>query len=237
MNQTSSEPAGTKDRILDAAEQLFSENGFDATSLRMITAAAQVNLAAVNYHFRSKEALIQAVFFRRLEPINQKRIELLDDLERCAGRGPLPIEDVLRAFFSPALRLSRELPDRGVHFVRLMGRMYAEPGDRVRSILMGQFGDLAVRFVAALKRALPGLPEVDLFWRLHFTIGAMAHTMAGSHYLPIYSGGKCDTSDVDGTIDRLVAFLAAGFRAAVKPHYAAEQSNGHTARAAVRSRR
>ena len=101
-------PAVTKDKILDAAEALFMEHGFEATSLRSITTAAAVNLAAVNYHFGSKEELFQAVLTRRLDPMNQERLDLLTRLEHDAGPAPLPCDRILSAMFVPALRLARD---------------------------------------------------------------------------------------------------------------------------------
>src|SRR3954462_6664616 len=87
--------ADTKTRILDAAELLFMEHGYEATSLRSLTAAAGVNLASVNYHFGSKDVLFQAVLTRRLDPMNQERIALLEKLERDAGGKPLAVEKIL----------------------------------------------------------------------------------------------------------------------------------------------
>src|SRR5947209_1582864 len=102
----------TRDRILDAAEELFMEHGFEATSLRQITTAAEVNLAAVNYHFGSKEELFQSVLTRRLDPMNQERMALLTAYEQCAAPHPLSCEKIMSAMFIPALRLARD-PDRG----------------------------------------------------------------------------------------------------------------------------
>src|SRR4029453_10479795 len=104
--------AATKARILDAAEALFMEHGFEATSLRSITAAASVNLAAVNYHFGSKEELFQAVLTRRLDPMNQRRVALLDRFERESASEPLSCERIIVALFVPALELARD-PERG----------------------------------------------------------------------------------------------------------------------------
>src|SRR5258707_12134788 len=84
----------TKSRILDVAEQLFMEHGFEATSLRQLTSSAGVNLAAVNYHFGTKEELFQTVLTRRLDPMNQERIELLGRLERDHGNRPLARERI-----------------------------------------------------------------------------------------------------------------------------------------------
>lgn len=204
----------TKERILDAAERLFAQHGYAATSLRMITTEAGVNLAAVNYHFHSKDTLIQAVLGRRLGPMNEKRLAMLDACEAEAREGPLPLEPVIRAFISPLLQFRHDPSLGGVDFFKqLMGRMYVEPGDNVRQILLDQMREVARRFTAAFRRALPGLPLVDLMWRMHFGIGAMAHTLAGTYHLKVLSGGLCDPSDVEGTVERMVAFLAAGLRA------------------------
>lgn len=203
----------TKTRILDAAERLFAERGFAATSLRAITAEAGVNLAAVNYHFHSKEALLHAVFARRLGPLSQRRLQMLDEAETRVGRRPPPLEHILEAFAAPTLRLRAELAQSGASFQRLMGRLVSEPGEHVQTIFRDQFAETSVRFQAALAKALPKLPPVDLLWRIHFTIGAMAFTMAGTHILKVLAGDRCDPSDVEGTIRRLVTFLAAGLRA------------------------
>jgi len=204
---------GTKQLLLDAAERLFAEKGFAATSLRTITAEAGVNLAAVNYHFRSKEALLQAVLARRLAPVNQKRLEMLSACEAGAGGGPLPLDGVVEAFLAPPLRLFREAGQDRMALQRLLGRIYLEPGARTRQIFAEQFGEVARRFTVALKRALPGLPAEELFWRIHFTIGVMAHTLAGRHLLEAVSGGLCDPNDPEGALARMVAFVVAGLRA------------------------
>ena len=117
-------PAATKDRILDAAEALFMEHGFEATSLRAITAAAAVNLAAVNYHFGSKEELFQAVLTRRLDPMNQRRLALLDRFERDAASAPLSCERIIVALFVPALELARDPERGGKDFLRLLASDY-----------------------------------------------------------------------------------------------------------------
>jgi len=210
MNQA--EP-DTKTRLLDAAETLFAERGFAATSLRAITAAAQVNLAAVNYHFRSKQALLEAVFARRLGPINRRRLELLASAQARAGRRAPPLEEILEAFIGPAFRLRAELAGSGTSFQRLMGRLFSEPGEHVQAILKPQFAEVAAGFLPALERALPRLPGAELAARIHFMVGAMAHTLAGTHVMQLFVGDRCDPSDAEGTIRRLVSFLAAGLRA------------------------
>ncbi len=217
MNQANvqvSPPAPTtKDRILDAAERLFAHHGFASTSLRKITSEAGVNLAAVNYHFHSKEALIHAVFARRIVPLNQKRLQMLDECEAAAGDGPPGLEGVIRAFVGPVIHLGEDPALGGMDFRRLMGRMYVEPGDAVRRILLEQMREVARRFTTAFRRIFPELPLVELLWRMHFGIGVMAHTLAGTYQLEVMSGGLCDPADVKLTVERVVTFLAAGLRA------------------------
>ena len=201
----------TKDRILDAAERLFARDGFEATSLRAITAEAQVNLAAVNYHFQSKEALVQAVIGRRMGPVNAQRLALLDAYEAAAaGAVPYRSNKSLDAFLRPIVEM---VGSHAHEFVPLIGRLYTEPGDFAVRLYKEQFEPLAQRFIPAFQRALPDLPRDELIWRLHFAIGALAHTMAASKMLEMMSGGRCNVSDVEGTLARLKAFVIAGFTA------------------------
>ena len=197
----------TKQRILDAAERLFASHGFAATSLRSIISAAGVNLAAVHYHFRSKEALLEAVILRRAEPVNRERLALLD-------AGPASLEKVIEAFLAPTVALARD-PERAA-FVRLMGRLHAESTEELARIVHKHFAEVLRRYGEALKRSLPEVPLPELFWRMHFSIGAMAHALCAGHQLRIISGGACDGSDSDAMLHRLVDFIAAGFRAPVQ---------------------
>jgi len=203
----------TKHRILDTAENLFATKGFDGTSLRSITGEAQVNLAAVHYHFGSKEALIRAVMARRVEPLNRERLTLLDACEAASPGGAPPVEEILRAFLRPSLRILRS-PDRGDALIRqLMGRVIISSDELMESLLIENFGEVGQRFMAALLRSLPHLARPDLAWRFLFTLGSMAFTMTDHRKLKFISGGTADPADVETALEQLVAFLAAGFRA------------------------
>lgn len=202
----------TKQRILDVAEQMFADQGFAGTSLRAITTAAEVNLAAVHYHFKSKESLLEAVVVRRLEPVNRERLELLDEYERRAGKDGPTVEEVLTAFVTPAVRLIRNSAE-GSLFGRLMGRLHWETRASFAVIAKKHFGPLFRRFETALGHSLPGLRPEDLFWRMHFAVGAMAHTLTSSDTLETMSRGLCKSSDSETAIPQLIHFLAAGFRA------------------------
>jgi AcrR family transcriptional regulator len=199
----------TKERILDAAEELFAEEGF-TTSLRHITANAGVNLAAVNYHFGSKDGLIEQVFARRLEPLNRERLMLLDRIEVAAGDAAPPVEQVVEAFVGPPLRAS--LDPRAATFMRLFGHTLSDPDARILQMFTDQFETVLRRFSAALGRALPHLGREEIVWRLLFMVGAMAHTMALSDKLPDLTHGVCDPSDPEATLRRLVPFVAGGMR-------------------------
>jgi AcrR family transcriptional regulator len=198
-----SDRTDTKIRILDAAEKLFGMRGFDSTSLRDITAEAEVNLAAVNYHFQSKDSLMEAVICRRIEPVNRRRLELLE----AAGDNPT-VEQILRAFLSPViveLKISSVAP--------LLGRALADPGQFLERIVRPQFAPLGQRFAEALGRALPELSPAEITWRQHFMVGGMTHLLMWRPYLKEMTGGLCDSSDREALLDRAVLFFGAGFRA------------------------
>jgi AcrR family transcriptional regulator len=195
----------TKGRILDTAERLFAERGYGATSLRSIIGEAGVNLAAVHYHFRSKEGLLDAVMSRRLEPVNRERLALLDECEREAGDGPPDLEKVLEALIAPPLRVRRD--PAFATFARLMGRVLAESD---MCVIRKHFGQTIERFMTALRKALPDLPVGELQWRAHFSVGCLAHTLLhrATPVLELESPGQVTT-------ESLVTFIAAGFRAPV----------------------
>ena len=188
----------TKIKILDAAEKLFGRHGFDGTSLRDITAEAHVNLAAVNYHFQSKEALIDALIERRLGPINQLRIEILESL------GPAPrLEAILEAFLSPVI--NKDVP------VLLIARLLANPSEFVERVYNRHLRPTLLRFSSALTDALPGLSSDEIFWRIHFMAGSMTHVLALAEVATqMKESVTCNRKEL---IERMVIFLAAGFRA------------------------
>jgi AcrR family transcriptional regulator len=206
--------AGTKTRILDAAELLFMEHGFEATSLRSLTSAAGVNLAAVNYHFGSKEELFQAVLTRRLDPMNQERIDLLAKVEREASGRALSCEKILFAMLIPALRLARDERRGGKNFLRLLGRAYADPAPFIRHFLSAQYAEMIGRYKEAFLRALPNLSRQELTWRLHFVMGALSYTLAGTDALKLFAHMTATDKDNDELLlQRLAPFLVAGLKA------------------------
>ena len=203
----------TKTRILDAAERLFVEHGFEATSLRSLTSAAGVNLAAVHYHFGSKEELFQAVLTRRLDPMNQERIDLLGKVEREAGSRPPSCEKVLFAMLIPALRLARDEKRGGKQFLRLVGRAYADPAPFIRHFLSAQYAEMIGRYKEAFLKALPHLSRQELTWRLHFVMGALSYTLAGTDAMKLFAEATATTHNDELLLQRLAPFLVAGLKA------------------------
>src|SRR5258706_5759258 len=178
--------ADTKTRILDAAEQLFMEHGFEATSLRQLTSSAAVTLAADNYHFGSRKELFEAVLTRRLDPMTQERIELLAKLERESGEKPPACERILAAMLVPALRLARDERRGGKNFLRLLGRAYADPAPFLRHFLSAQYTEMIARYKEAFHRALPPLSRQEVTRRLPFVMGALAFTFASTDTLELF---------------------------------------------------
>ena len=136
----------TRERILDAAEGLFMAHGFEATSMRMITGMAHVNLAAVNYHFGTKDALIHEVFRRRLRDLNRRRLAALSAEEVAAGGAPVKPSRIVEAFFGVSIEMASDTQHGGATFMRLLGRTYTEPNEFVRKFLAEEYAEVVDRF-------------------------------------------------------------------------------------------
>lgn len=198
----------TKERILGAAEQLFARHGFVGASLRQVTAAAKVNLAAVNYHFGSKENLINEVFRRRLDELNTRRIAALDSV---LAAGPLCLESLLNAFIKPALELSLDRNSDGA-FIRLLARAYAEHNDALRKFLSDNYGHVLRRFHAAFAALLPDLDKEAINWRLDIVAGALIYAMA-DFGVTKRKNGVSEQAHREYAAEHLVRFATAGLRA------------------------
>jgi len=200
----------TRSRILDVAEELFSERGFDRVSIRHITKKAQVNLAAINYHFGSKEDLIAAIFEREFVPVNKARLTALDAVQRSGKKNP-KVEDILEAFIRPTVQCSIGSTKGGKAFSKLFGRCLSEPSPEIEELLKRQFEPLVERMDAALMKALPQLTRSEIFWCMKFTFGALHHwLLTKDRFLPVW----LEAIEVEEQIQKLISFSAAGFRAA-----------------------
>lgn len=204
----------TKTRILDAAEQLFAKNGFHNTSMRAITGEAEANLAAVNYHFGSKEALLQAVFERRLLPLNQLRKEQLLLVLEAANRAgnPPAATDLMRAFIEPILVFLEADPGNRA-FIALVGRSMVEMDSTIRDCFIHLIEPLFQLLFSCLQQALPNMPKETLLLRLQFAMGAMAHTMMMPDRPPLQIAKKIGSFNTDNISEGLIQFVCAGLEA------------------------
>lgn len=207
----------TRARILDAAERLFMAHGYDGTSMRQITGEAGVNLAAVNYHFGSKEALIQEVFRRRLNWLNEERMRALDELEVTTDGQPLKPSQIVDAFFGTMIRMAEDEERGGVIFLRLLGRTLTEPSDFIRAFLAHEYKTVVERYKEALFRSLPDVPKAEIVWRFHFMLGATSYAIAGTDALRLVTDWGIEAEDSEDRLDRLlprlISFLIGGLRA------------------------
>lgn len=194
---------GTRERILDAAETLFIEHGFAATSVRAIATQAGVNLAATNYHFGNKKGLFAAVLHRRIEPINAARLERLALLHKdiADGKRQLTLRSVLESFFEP-LKEGIANPSAPA----LIGRMYGEPESLTRPIFEEEFQEVAQTFQMAIAAILPGVSREEIRWRFHFMIGSMIHLL--QMHAPL--GSESTYESFTAGLPRLIDFVQAG---------------------------
>ena len=204
----------TKTRILNAAEQLFARDGFHNTSMRSITGEAEVNLAAVNYHFGSKDALLKAVFERHLLPLNRLRQELLQGVLDAAGHEGCPpaVDDLMRAFIEPTVAFRKADPGHRA-FIALIGRSMVEMDSTVRDCFVHLVEPLFLLLFRSLQRALPELPQTVLLTRLRFALSAMAHTMCMPDQSPLQIDNNAALLDVGDLSEELIRFTCAGLEA------------------------
>ena len=198
----------TKDRILHAAEELFAQQGFAATSLRQVTSRADVNIAAVNYHFGSKDNLVNEVFRRRMDEMSTQR---LDALRKATSDGACGLEPILAAFVEPALAMAQDRHGGGA-FIRVIARAYAESNDSLRKFLSDQYGHVLREFAKAIAACVPGLSKEELYWRLDFLSGALTYAMADFGLIRRPSG-VTEASHRQRAARALIRFAAAGFNA------------------------
>lgn len=199
----------TKIKILDAAERLFAERGFSETSLRLITSKAEVNLASVNYHFGSKKELIRAVLARYLDvfmPAATQALQLKQQTEQQAS-----LHDIFATLIQPLLDLN-DLRYRGTTtFLQLLGRGYIESQGHLRWFITTHYGEHLTEFVAAVSQSVPNIPKVELFWRLHFTLGTVVFTMASSEALSDIAAAEFgEQNDIETVIRKVIPYVAAG---------------------------
>jgi len=209
--ETEEAQAATKAAVFNAAERLFALHGFQNVSVRDITAEAGVNLASVNYHFGSKDALLFEIFRRRTSELNRERARMLHEAN-ARHDGKPPVREILEAYFAPPLRWASPDNDRRIS-VQFIIRARSEGTAEMREVLRNDVSHLA-RFADALMAARPELPREDAYWRLHFVLG-MVHNNRFAEFDRLHhlSGGATREGDVDALLRRMLDFAEAGFLA------------------------
>ncbi|MBK1829674.1 TetR family transcriptional regulator [Verrucomicrobiaceae bacterium R5-34] len=203
------EKVTTKEKILNATEHLLAERGFDAVSLRDITNRAEVNVAAVNYHFGSKEKLFEAVQCQCMNPINEQRIQLLESL--TAGGQVAGIRDILDAFMRPFLTMTIQSELKEQVFYKLMGRCLSDQHQDIPDAALPLLDKMVADFSRAISAALPHLPVDQQLWRLHYSFGVMIHTLMYADTVQKLTKGACGEPDMEQQLEWMIDFCHAGF--------------------------
>ncbi len=210
--QTVSVRDKTRQQIILAAEKLFAEKGFRAMTLRAVTREAQVNLAAVNYHFGSKSQLMLEVIRNRMAPINQERLLRLHALVSQHAPNPIPVEAIFESLFRPLFESNGPgtRPDAGL--MLLLGRAFSEPTDFMRDMHNDFFQALTRQYLTELKRSCPQMPIDTLRYRFFLTIGTMLGTLIDQMILETLTASKSKQRNYDKILNELIAYTSAGFQ-------------------------
>ncbi len=214
--------AETRERLLDAAERIFAERGFEGASMRAVTQAAGASVSAANYHFGSKQAMLRATLLRCVGPLNARRLARLDALEVAAGGRPLELETIVEAFLRPVVEAHASSADATARFRQVAARLYSDPPDVVAAMKRELFGPVAARFVTALCAALPEKTREQIELGFQFSVGVMVHVISG-HLVTVADpedeareGWTSRLSD-ESVLQQIIAYVAAGLRAAAGP--------------------
>jgi AcrR family transcriptional regulator len=202
----------TRERILDAAEELFAQRGFEGVSVRQIMTMAEADVSLAYYHFKSKRDLFDQVMLRKVEYLNEIRLKALEEVEMRHPDDEPTVEEIIGAFTKPLLQLPADDHDEWSHYYQLIAQINNSP-EMGGELMSRYFDPLVERFIDALNKALPDTDPADLYWSYHFLSGALTLTFAETGRIDNLSGGVCSSTDVASVIDRMPAFVAAGFHA------------------------
>lgn len=194
---------------MEATERLLAEQGFEAVSLRDITGAAEVNVAAVNYHFGSKEKLFEEIQCRYIAPVNEERMRMLEEIT-VDGR-VASVREILEAFMRPFLTVVKRSEMSERLFFKLMGRCIMDNQGGLPDALVPEFKRVAEAYTKALMAAIPGMKVETMLWRLHYTFGVMAQTLLHGELLVKLTHGACGEPDVETQFQNMIDFCHAGF--------------------------
>jgi AcrR family transcriptional regulator len=202
--------AGTRDKILDAAEIEFSAHGFEACSLRMISAAHDINLGLIHYYFGGKEGLFSEVFLRRSKTLVIRRQTLLREARRRHGKKSLPVEEIIHGFIAPTVEMIKQ-GEGPRAYIRLQGLVRSDPSDFARKLRGEAFNETNDRYIRELQRSCPHLPPASVVWRFSAMVGAFYSLISQSARVNELSDGLCDSNDIDAAFAEAIPFIVGGF--------------------------
>lgn len=217
MRETTLPESGAKRNLFDAAQQLIAEKGFEAVSVRDITRLAKTNVAAINYHFGNRDALLGMVMTRCIVPINEERLARLEAIERKWSGKVAPLEELIDAFVRPLVTQVRKSDLSERLFYKLAGRIFAEFGDGMPKQIEDHLRPLIERFTRSFAKALPTVAAEDLVWRIHFLAGGMIHLLIHQDVIHRAANGAAGAPAMEATLSRFIRFAAAGLREGTEP--------------------
>ena len=201
----------TRERILDAAEELFAEHGFDGVTVRQVTRKANVDVALAHYYFGTKRGLFDSVFLRRAAILNDARLKAIDDFQINSGPGGATIEGFIQAFLDPVMERWANGGPGWKSYLAIVAQVNNTP--KWGGETMAHYFDPVIhRLIDALRGIMPGAHDIDLYWSYQFFSGTLTLTFAETGRIDRLSSGLCHSSDYDAVRDRMAPFAAAGFR-------------------------
>ena len=214
-NITSTRAEKTRNRLLKSTESIFANRGFSGLTLREVAQRSQTNLASAHYHFGSKEAMVLEMLKSRVKPINQRRMECLQEAREKTGDKPLTTQQILQALILPIGEEIAKSTHSRETLAQLVARTFTEPARFIEKMHRKFFGDLCEIFMDELRRTHPHSEEEDLYWNLHLAISSMLGALAQHRRLKDFSKGNCKEEDSQEMIERLVVFASHGFEAGI----------------------
>ncbi|WP_286238682.1 TetR/AcrR family transcriptional regulator [Neptuniibacter halophilus] len=211
---------GTSASIVKAAESLFAEQGFTETTVRQITSRAEVNLAAINYHFGSKKGLIQAVAEKFLNPLCSQLESMLDERLSVTSAGQPSLEELLEMLMRALLVVNRENVNALAVFMRLLELSYMKNQEELREFLLGRYQSKLMPFIRLLRHDAAPMEDDEFFWRLHFMLGSITFTLSNYHTLHALEKREFSTgAEVEIILHRMIPVLSAGLQARADKTY------------------
>jgi len=200
----------TKQRLILAAEKLYAEHGFNSVSLRQITENAQANVASVNYHFGSMEALADIVITRHISPVNDLRLRALKELRENFGGDSIPLRQILMAFMRPMMEQMQSSRLRSDLFGKIMGQCMGQKGQQLPYKVEQQMQDVIANFIQEISAALPQLSKENVIWRLHYSFGVIAHTLLFADRVELLVDSGQQKESLDTSLERIIDYCEAG---------------------------